>query len=302
MNRPQEQPLDDNALANRIESGLASAQPMIPAIIGGLVILCVGAVIWGVYSNGQRESQSQAWTEFYYNISGADAESYLDVAEGYPGSTMAGWAQQAAGDNYLIQGIDALYRNRKEGEDNLKLAIDTFEGVLGSNPSDDLERKATLGLARANESLGDLAKAQEYYEKYISLNPPVELMNAVNRQLAFINSPTGKGFYDWFSKLEPKPDAAITLPDNLSLPPTTPDLEFAPDGEGEPVAPINLDGIELPDLSAPEAKKEADIDGLELPTQEASSDTPANEETSPAKDESAGEASEGESSSETSDQ
>ncbi|MEM8736541.1 MAG: hypothetical protein AAGG44_20085, partial [Planctomycetota bacterium] len=95
--------------------------------------------------------------------------------------------------------------------------------------------------------------------------------------------PTGKGFYDWFSKLDPKPDAAITLPDNLSLPPTNPDLEFAPDGEGEPAAPINLEGMELPDLSAPEAKPEANIGDLELPNQdEASSAAPTSDEDAPA--------------------
>ncbi|MFK7735293.1 MAG: tol-pal system YbgF family protein [Pirellulaceae bacterium] len=280
MNRTDVPPVDSNELADRIESGLAGIQSYLPIALGGIVVAAIAAVGWGVYSGQRTESQSRAWTEFYYNLSGSDADAFLDVAEGYPGTTMSGWAKQAAGDNYLFQGIQALYINRKEGLSNLQLAIETFEDVIADSPSQELERKATLGLAKANESLGELDQAREYYERYLSLDPPFELLSSVNQQLAFIGSPAGKSFYDWFSKLDPKPDAPITLPDNLSLPPASPDLEFTPTDEGgslsdstgtDDVQQIDVEGLEMPDLSTPEAKSNESIEGLDLPEQNESS-------------------------------
>jgi hypothetical protein len=240
MNRARKHELERNVLAERIESATASVQPILPVLLGIIAVVAVGSIMWGVYSSSVSRRQAAAWTEFYFNLSGADAETYLDVADAYPRSDMAGWARLAAGDNYLHKGIEALYVNRSEGEENLKLAISTFEDVLNNAKSEELRSKAMWGLGQAHESLGQLEEATRYYEQFTAATTQTQLVNAATERLAFINSSTGKQFYQWFSKLEPKPDAPIELPSGMSLPPMTPDLQFGPDS-----------GISLPDFTTP---------------------------------------------------
>jgi hypothetical protein len=62
------------------------------------------------------------------------------------------------------------------------------------------------------------------------------VVNQANQRLAFLTSESGKAFYSWFSKLDPKPDAPIELPSDLTLPPMMPDLQFGPSDAG----PSNL--------------------------------------------------------------
>lgn len=251
--------LEQNELADRLEHGIQSISPMLPFVLGGIVLLIVGSVGWGIYSNSKRRAESAAWTEFYFNMSGGDPDTFLDVSEGFPDSAMSGWAKQAAGDSYLQRGIDELYRNRKTGEENIQLAIETFEKVEADAESEELRSKALLGLAKAYESLGNLDKANEYYESLTKVDVSPQLLNAVNDRIAFINSTGGKDFYDWFSKLDPKPDAPIQLPSNLSLPPTTPDLSF---GDNPPPLPT--------DAMAPQGDAKGEVDSgslldIELP-------------------------------------
>ncbi|MCR9296714.1 MAG: tetratricopeptide repeat protein [bacterium] len=288
MNRAHKHELERNILADRMESMVASVQPILPAILGGIAILVVGSIIWGVYSSSVKSRQSAAWTEYYFNLSGGDAEAYLDVAEAYPTSNMSGWARLAAADSYLHKGIEALYVNRSEGEDNLNQAVATYQEILQAASEPGLIAKAQWGLAQAHESLGDLEQAASFYEQFASTATQPELINAAASRLAFINSATGKSFYDWFSKLEPKPDAPIQLPSDLSFPPVNPDLQFgtpdsgldfgSPSSEGssddsplplDPPAEIDPENLPELDLTAPAGTgKTDDIQSLDLPPAE----------------------------------
>ncbi len=262
MNR-RKQELETNELADRLGHGLASVQPALPAILGTIAVAIVGALIWGVFSNSRQRAQAAAWTEYYYNISYGDPDSYLDVADQFPDSTMAGWARLSAADSYLQRGIDSLYTNRSEGEDNIGLAIENYEDILADAPSDELRRKALIGQGIAHESLGQLEKANELYEQFVASDAAAQLKSAVNQRIAFINSPSGKTFYQWFTALDPKLDSAISLPPDLSLPPTTPDLDFG--------------GISLPDDSST-------VDPSGLPELGTMPDLPPIEDSPPAED------------------
>lgn len=288
MNRAKKHELERNVLADRIESLSASVQPILPVVLGTLAVVAVGSIMWGVYSSSVKRRQSAAWTEYYFNLAGSDADTYLDVADAYPQSEMSDWARLSAADKYLNRGIEALYINRSEGEDNLKLAIATYEKVTNQTSGDEVRAKAIWGLAQAHESLGELEQAASYYEEFAQIAPQPELRNAAASRLAFITSSSGKSFYSWFNELEPKPSAPIELPDDLGLPPMTPDLQFDslnvndlisgdsdssatesdPEATSTESSPAEIDPTTLPDLemSAPPAAQSGDIDSLKLPS------------------------------------
>ncbi len=264
MKNERRHQLERNELADRLGEGIQSVQSMLPLLLAGVAILIVGSVGWGLYSSSAKKKEALAWTEYYFNLSGGDADAFLDLADGFPDSQAAGWARQTAGDSFLEQGIQAIYRNRSEGEELLGKAIDAFEQVESQATVEELRAKALLGLAHAHETLGNLDEAASYYEQYTGTSAPPGQVSAVNERLAFLTSPTGKEFYTWFSKLDPKPDSAIELPGNLSLPPTLEEsgLQFGPTGSSSSTGAtgtsdaeistnsgIDPSSIPLPDLS-----------------------------------------------------
>ncbi|MEO8271127.1 MAG: hypothetical protein ABI557_15505 [Aureliella sp.] len=257
--------LQKNELADRLAGGIESTRSFLPAILGGLVILAIGAIGWGLYSGYSKSQASAAWTEFYFNLTGGEASSFVDLADDHPGSAAAGWARQFAGDNYLQRGIGSMYSNRVEAKELLGKAIDAFEEVDQAASNSELRSKALLGLAQAHETLGETDKAASYYQQLAKIATQPGLVSEANQRLAFVTSDSGKSFYSWFSQLDPKPDAPIKLPSDMLLPPTTPDLQFGPsDTElnsllgpavtnppGAPAEPqVPLDTSSAPDLPA----------------------------------------------------
>lgn len=295
MNRVRKHQLEQNQLANQIEHGLEAARPVLPFILLAIVVAVIGSVAWSLYSGSVKRKRAEAWTEFYFNLLGGDAETFQDVADRFPESTMSGWARQAAADQFLGTGLEALYINRSEAKKSLDLAIQTYEEIEQSALTPELRSKALLGLAQAHESLGNLDEANKYYEQFTAASTQPQLISAANERLAFINSSAGKSFYDWFSKLDPKPDAPIELPADLNLPPMIPDLDFGSPSSGSssisipPVTEIDPAGLPQLDLSPPEppaAGSPGDIGSLELPASDepssaatSSSSEPAAEET-----------------------
>lgn len=286
--------LERNELADRLGSGIQTVQPMLPIVLGAIAILIVGSIGWGLYSSNAQKQEGNAWTEYYFNLTGADADTFLDVADAFPKSAAAGWARQTAGDSYLERGIEAIYRNRSEGEDLIEQAIAAFEEVENS-PNDELRSKALFGLANAHETLGHVEEATKYYQQFIGTDSPPKLLSTANERLAFLNSEEGKEFYAWFGTLDPKPDAPISLPSDFQFPPTGPgDMQFAPtDSSSSTVAPAapmaEIDPSQLPalpsgEITIPESDG-SELD-LELPQQSPAAGEPAEDQ--PAKQDDGG--------------
>ena len=258
--------LEKNELADRLASGIESTRSYLPIILGGLGVLLVLAVAWGIYGSYSRSQASLAWTDFYFNLTRAEADAFVDVAEDYPNSPAASWARQIAGDNYLQRGIAALYRDKSEATELIGKAIDAFEEVEQQARQPDLRAKALLGLAQAHESLGEIDQAADYYQQLSKTSAQPGLIAKANARLAFLTSQAGKDFYDWFTKLEPKPDAPITLPSDMQLPPTSPDMQFGP-------GDLDLEGLMGPAAGTPAGGTPAA--GLDESPAEATGESPA---------------------------
>lgn len=240
MKSEQRHELQTNVLADRIGSGIEAARPVLPMVLGAIGLVVVGLLGWGLYSSSARNRTALAWTDYYFNLTSStepgtffdlqagDADNFLDVADDFPASSVAKWAQLSAGGQFLEQGVETLYRNRVEGEKLLNQAVEAF-GVAADASEPSLKLQAHYGLGRSFEALGKLSEAADAYEQVLAEEPYEALKKDVERRLEFISSQDGKEFYAWFSKLDPKPDAPIRLPSDLSTPPTNPgDMSFDP--------------------------------------------------------------------------
>lgn len=265
--------LEKNELADRLGAGIESVQSFLPAILGGIAVVAVLALGWGIYSSFAKRKASEAWTEYYFALDEADADSFADLAEKFSGSTAAAWAQQTAANGYLEKGLQALYVNKANGVELLEQAIGEFK-QLEDHDSPAIRTKALLGLAQCNESLGNLDEAAGYYEKLTNSTTQPRLISKANERLAFLNSESGKEFYTWFKTLDPKPDAPINLPTDLLNPPTTPNIDFSDitgssDESSESTSPVAVETdpaapVEPTDIPAP-PELEAPTGNLDLP-------------------------------------
>ena len=270
--------LQSNELAHTLGTGIEKVEPFAQYLIGGVVVAALLAVGWGVYSSFAKKSAAAAWTEYYFTLNTGDAESFKAIAADHPGSAAAIWAEQTAGDEYLADGIDALYKDRGQGVELLKKAITSYEAVKSKSQNVELKTRAELGLAQAHESLGEIDKAKTLYQQVISAGLQPAITTVATNRVAFLDSQAGKDFYAWFDKLKPAPAMPPRMPGDLSVPPTSPNLKFDP--------PVNTKDLELPPTSTPPASttpaappQGADGKAIELPKTEpaapATTETPA---------------------------
>ncbi|MDX1927685.1 MAG: hypothetical protein SFV81_14280 [Pirellulaceae bacterium] len=262
--------LQSNELAHSLGSGIEKVQPFAQYIVGGVVIAALLAVGWGVYTSFAKKNAAAAWTEYYFTLNTGDAESFKAIAADHPGSAAAIWAEQTAGDEYLADGIDALYKDRGQGVELLKKAIDSYETVKNKSQNAELRTRAELGLAQAYESLGEIDKAKTLYQQVISAGLQPAITTVATNRVEFLNSQAGKDFYAWFDKLKPTPALPPKMPGDLSVPPTSPNLKFDP--------PVDTKGLELPPLTPPattpsDAPQGADGKAIELPKTEPATPT-----------------------------
>ncbi len=267
--------LQSNELAHSLGTGIEKVQPFAQYIVGGVIVAALLAVGWGVYASFSRKSAAAAWTEYYFTLNSGDAETFKAIAADHPGSVAAIWAEQTAGDKYLSDGIDALYKDRGQGVELLKKAIESYETVKSKSATAELRARAELGLAQAHESLGEIDKAKTLYQQVITSGLQPAIATVATNRVAFLNSQAGKDFYAWFDKLKPTPATPPKMPGDLSVPPTSPNLKFD--------APVNTSGLELPgtftlpEKTTPTAPPQgADGKTIELPsaTPSAATETP----------------------------
>lgn len=281
--------LEKNVLADRLGSGLQAAQPILPLVVGAIAIAAIGWIGWAIYSSTTKSKAAVAWSDYYFNMASQDAKAFTEVAEDFPNSTAASSAHQTAGNQLLQSGVEALYRNRAEGEKLLKQAIESFEAASQSKQPE-VSSRALYGLGKAYESLGELDKAAEYYDRVSSGAVFPALGTEADNRLAFVTSDAGKQFYNWFSQLNPQPDLPIQLPGDLTSPPTSPGgLDFdslAPLGGGAPLFdPGTLPPLDPADVpsgtpspepggSATDGGLEIELDDIELPAVEPAAGDP----------------------------
>ncbi len=266
--------------AVRSGNGLDSVQAYLPWILGGAGVLLVGSVVWGLVSSASEQKAAKAWGDYYFNLSGNDSDTFIDLAEEHPGSAAADWAILTAGAGYLEKGLDSIYVNKADGETQIKLAIEQFKKVVDSGNAQ-LKAKALMGLAQANESLGNVDEAAGFYEEVSKVATQPRILALASERRSFLASDSGKEFYAWFKKQDPKPDPVIQLPADLQNPPTGPDMEFSEPAE---VSPEDLP--EVPNLESPTG----DAPTVDLPALEPGSagdsqpvEEPATADTTPEK-------------------
>lgn len=245
--------LQQNALADVLTDWIEAVKPYSTAILGGIIaaLVLVGVA---VYLSRQAEQQQEvAWDEVFISPEASNTateedrqrlqrERLLAVAEQYGDSPAGIYARLMAANGQLNSGIDQLFQDKAKAREELTEAIKNFTHVLENSNEPLFTHQATLGLARANESLNDLPKAREFYQKLIEQKGIYSQM--AEARLKDLDRKSTKDFYDWFAEQQPRPrlDSLPGMPGigpDFSLPNSSAPIDFNlsdPFGRGQPDA------------------------------------------------------------------
>lgn len=277
MNNQRRHELERNVLADKMGESFDKVQPLYKPILLVVAAALVGFFGYQLIKGQSSKAEAKNWTEFYFNRTSGDAESYAAMGEEFGNTASGQWAHHSAAQGYLRDGIESIYINRKEGVENVRKAIAEWDKVDDSSIPE-LRFAAKLGLAQAHETLGELDEAVKAYQVVVEMSGSAEdQKKRVNEQIAYLKSPEAKSFYEWFNKLDPKPAAPPTFSGDLGLPPMNPSITLDPTKLPAFNTPANNPAPTNPpaESTSPAATPSADAPATTTPGTPTPAETPA---------------------------
>ena len=227
--------IEGNDLANATISLVERIRPHLRTIAAAIGLVFVGLAAWTVISSQQAAEKSQSWDACLTALSTRDAGRLGEVATRYPGSAAAVWSQILLADNALVEGGRLLVTDKIRGRERLQVAADLYAGVMSQRPVNMAAERAVFGLAKARESLGELAAAKQGYEALIAAHPQSPLVTLADSRVVALGRPSTAEWYDWFDKHDAKP-AATADPASAADPSTAADPPAAAPAAGDAAA------------------------------------------------------------------
>lgn len=268
--------LQTNQLADRIGAYLQMIRPYQRQMLYGAItiVVLVAAVLY--LTSQQRARVAAGWEDYFTALVEQRPEALDEVARLHADSTAALWARQNAGDMRLAEGAAMLYQDRVEASKKLREAAKDLSAVEQSAVGMPmLLQRVRFALAQTYESLFELDKARDYFQKVVAAEPNSALGRLAQRRYDQIAGKQADRWFAWFEKQTPKPPAGMTpaggaepnvpsdlseLPDRPNLPleimpATTPETEAKPEPASE-AKPEPAPETEAKSEPAPEAKPE----------------------------------------------
>jgi hypothetical protein len=197
--------LQTNVLADSLARWIESAKPYSRAALAIVIAVAAAVFAWGYYSSQATRRQADGWDQFYDAMNARDPrEGLSDVVETYAGTPVAQWARVVLADIELDEGTNRQFVDKAGGREQLKKTIEDYLAVLSEGGPPMLLQRATFGLARAREALGEkLAVARKEYESIATNWPDSPFAAAATARAKDLERLDTKNFYDWFVRYEP---------------------------------------------------------------------------------------------------
>jgi predicted negative regulator of RcsB-dependent stress response len=292
--------LQHNELADWLAATLERLRPYWRAILGVTIAALVLLAAYYMFSTRAQKKQSVAWDRYIRAISASTPDASTteleETVERFSKTPAAVWAEATLADVELGDGIALLFVDKNQAEKKIKSAIGHYEAVREKATEPLLKARVLFGLARAQESLGDLKQAKQTYEALVGLKG--EYQQLAQDRLAALSRDSTHDFYAWFAKEEPARmpssslpgspgerlpfDASSLVPDDLKL--TDPDNMFKlPTVDGPALPSFTSEFGASPDT------KDASTDSKDAAQKEPPSSEPADEKKGESATESSGE-------------
>ncbi len=201
--------LQTNMLADRLAHFIAAAEPYSQMILAGVVAVVVLIFAYLYMSARQTQRLTEGWDQYFLAFDSQDGPKLAALAESFPRTPVAEWGRLMTADMVLAQSIGQLFSDKANASQEIRRAVDLYSTLRGTSDEPVILERATFGLARAYESLGELSKARAPYDAVAKQGGA--FAGLAKERLEDIDRTEVKEFYDWFAKYEPphptdKPD------------------------------------------------------------------------------------------------
>jgi hypothetical protein len=163
---------------------------------------------WVLVSAQSTATKSQSWDAFLAGLSGGDPQAFDEVVRRYPGTPAAEWSRLVMADMALIDGTELMFVNKDQAPPRLQAAADLYASILASRPTGMLAERATFGLAKARESVGQLDEARRGYAAVAAEFPEGALAGLARKHAATVDREATRQWYDWFAAQKITPPAS----------------------------------------------------------------------------------------------
>ena len=228
-----EEELGDNDLADATLAIFDRVRPYFSMILAGLAAVLAALVAFAMVSSQSETARTQSWDACLAAMSTGDTESFGDVVRRYPGTEAARWAELMMADSAVVQGTELLFVDRPRAEARLQAAVDTYSALMADRPRGLLGERIVFGMAKARESLGQLAEARQGYEAVSAEFPTDPLAQFAASRAAELGRESTRQWYDWFGAQKIAPPAPATNAANPA------NAEPAPPAPAQPAAGQN---------------------------------------------------------------
>jgi tetratricopeptide (TPR) repeat protein len=212
--------LQTNSLAEWLENAIQRLKPYARAIVGVLVALAIVLGVYAYLGMVERRTEVAASDQLIVGLGSPNPRELQNTMDEYRGTQPATIAQLVLAERTLDDGANMLFLNKQAGRENIFKAAEAFAAVEKDSHDPMLRSWALYGLGRAHESMGDLDRAQDDFQRLVKEYPEGSLADAARTHLNRLNQPAVKEFYDWFAKQEPRPPAAENEPGVPGLKPS----------------------------------------------------------------------------------
>ena len=152
-------------------------------LVGAAALLGLLAFIWWYFWSASREADSARWAEWDGLTTPAQLESFAQNKE-HEGKPQTRVARFQIARLSLLAGLRDLGSARATALDNLRKAAQSYEELAKSSSDMPLlTQEALLGAGKANEALGAVDKAKDFYKKLADGHPDTAFGKDAKAQL-----------------------------------------------------------------------------------------------------------------------
>jgi len=214
--------LKTNVLAETLEKTLQSIKegPSRGTLLtlGVVALALVLFFTWRYFATSAREDDSSRWLRWDSLIAAQQLEAFAQDKDiqGTPQGRLARF-QVARLD--LFEGLRQLGSSRNQGVESITRAAQAYVKLVDDTQDVPLlQQEALMGAAKAYESLGDLKKAQTYYDRLTREHPQSALGQAAAKDLQRLtDEANNKDLKDLAKEFSPPP--ARPVPEGPGLEP-----------------------------------------------------------------------------------
>ncbi len=204
--------LEENDLAGTTAAVLEKLRPHLATVATVAVLLVGAAAAWTLVAARREATRAESWDACATAINERSADALADVIRRYPGSPAAWWAQLTLADSASAEGSRLVFTDRVRGRERLAAAEQAYGGLLAERPAGLVAERATFGLAKVRESLGNLDEARRGYEAVVAEYPASAVRGIAEQRIAALSRPAARQWYAWFDEQKPEPPAASAPP------------------------------------------------------------------------------------------